>query len=481
MGKYASIHGSSTIRQAIRMFVLSLLVPAIVIGCRGPWFQKTDGLDALVVTEKGESRTPRPFASSRLRPASDGASRNTAPNPNAQSQTISDEDDEESVGDDLPAGTQDLLRRQIEAVKKIQQEGDGDLLAKKEPSANFKMSDDEESSSFENEPVAPEPLKTKINQPSESFSDKSEEQPSKPYEKLRERARDRSETKEGNSVFQKLKTPEAKQPLTQLEVLKYPVVNAEAVEDADAAVENKIKIETAKNDWRSLGGEMLASMQAYSDSEATLSPHQKLAIEFKKRLLSVILDDLEGAMTPIDNLQVHEQEFVQHECQAMFAITDPQGNPVLNRRWTLALQSHRKAQMSLAVGSNLEIQNATFCTEVDSFGILSKFPQYHFRQNQELLLYCELDNFVSTPVKDGYETQLQGSYEILDSNGRRVADQLLPPDEHICRNQRRDYFIAYRIYTPQDIKPGRYTLKLTIEDMKGHKFGQTNVDFQIVQ
>ena len=154
---------------------------------------------------------------------------------------------------------------------------------------------------------------------------------------------------------------------------------------------------------------------------------------------------------------------------------------MLNRRWTLALQSHRKAQMNLAAVSNLEIQNATFCTEVDSFGIISKFPQYHFRKDQELLLYCELDNFVSTPVKDGFETQLQGSYEIVDSNGRRVADQLLPMDEHVCRNQRRDYFIAYRMYMPQDVKPGRYTLKLTIEDMKGRKFGQTNVDFQIIQ
>jgi hypothetical protein len=242
-----------------------------------------------------------------------------------------------------------------------------------------------------------------------------------------------------------------------------------------------IKIETANTDWRVLASETLAALQAESDSTTALSPDQKLAIEAKKRMLSLVLDDLDSAMTPIDSLQPHEQEFFQHEFQALHAATDPKGNPVLNRRWTLALQSHRKAQMSLAAVSNLEIQNATFCTEVDSFGILSKFPQYHFRKDQELLLYCELDNFVSTPVKDGFETQLQGSYEIVDSNGRRVADQLLPMDEHVCRNQRRDYFIAYRMYMPQDVKPGRYTLKLTIEDMKGHKFGQTNVDFQIVQ
>ncbi len=97
-----------------------------------------------------------------------------------------------------------------------------------------------------------------------------------------------------------------------------------------------------------------------------------------------------------------------------------------------------------------------------------------------MLLYCELDNFQAEQVKDGFETQLQGSYEIVDAGGRRVAELLLPVDSDVCRHQRRDYFIAYRIYMPQQIATGRYQLRLTIEDMKGRKFGQTNLDFQIV-
>jgi hypothetical protein len=471
MGKYASIQNSSTTRQAFRVCVLLLMVPAVTIGCRGPWFQKTDSLDALVVKEKGEPRTPRPFASSRLRPSSVASLGNSAPNPISQSQAISDEPDTESIGDELPSESQDLLRRQMEAIKQMQQEGAGDLLAQKEPSPNFKLSDDEESHSFgnvssEKEPEDSKPVKTKPRPSAKSMGGKTKDHQKSPVKDL--------------TSLRGILKPKDEQSSFGPEVKKNPVVNAEALEDVDASSEGKIRIETAKNDWRVLASETLAALQAESDGEVALSPDQKLAIEAKKRMLSLILDDVEGAMTPIENLQAHEQEFFQHEFQALHAATDPKGNPVLNRRWTLALQSHRKAQQSLAAVSNLEIHNATFCTEVDSFGILTKFPQYHFRQNQELLLYCELDNFVSTPVKDGYETQLQGSYEILDSNGRRVADQLLPPDEHICRNQRRDYFIAYRIYTPQDIKPGRYTLKLTIEDMKGHKFGQHNVEFQII-
>lgn len=204
-------------------------------------------------------------------------------------------------------------------------------------------------------------------------------------------------------------------------------------------------------------------------------------------MLNLVVGDLDAALAPIEVLPTngkdysHEQEYFRNQLQALNDAIDPQGNPVLGRRWTLAMQSRRKAQMHLAAVSNLEVQNVAFCTEVDSYGIITKFPQYHFRLDQELLLYCELDNFVAEPVKDGFQTQLQGHYEIVDTNGRRVADQLLPMDEHVCRNQRRDYFIAYRVFMPKDIQPGSYHLKLTIEDMKGRKFGQSMADFQVVK
>lgn len=487
MGKHTSVPTSSTIQLVIRLCFLMLLVPAIAVGCRGPWFQKTDNFDALVVTEKGEPRTPRAFASSRLRPSAVENSRTEAPSPDGPSRSISD-DTQDFAADDLPPESREVFRRQMEGLKNRQTEASEDLLAKKDAPAKFKMSDDEESSSFENEstpPVQKQVSKANPKQPSASTDNKfSEQTPNLPIaDTSSPHPLSRAGERMAKSTPGVLPQMNPQPVVTRTEPLKTQVVEAGAsapVKNEDVAPEAKIKIETNKSDWRALASETLAALQAESDSAVALSPDQKLAIEAKKRMLSLILDDLEGAMTPIESLQAHEQEFFQHEFQSLHAATDPKGNPVLNRRWTLALQSHRKAQMSLAAVSNLEIQNATFCTEVDSFGILSKFPQYHFRKDQELLLYCELDNFVSTQVKDGYETQLQGSYEIVDSNGRRMADQLLPPDEHICRNQRRDYFIAYRMFMPKDIKPGRYTLKLTIEDMKGHKFGQTNLDFQVI-
>jgi hypothetical protein len=78
-----------------------------------------------------------------------------------------------------------------------------------------------------------------------------------------------------------------------------------------------------------------------------------------------------------------------------------------------------------------------------------------------------------------YVTELHGRYEILDANQRTVVSRTLPVGGDTCRNQRRDYYISYVLYMPENIEPGAYTLELTIEDKKGGKFGNAVVDFRI--
>lgn len=261
-------------------------------------------------------------------------------------------------------------------------------------------------------------------------------------------------------------------------------VRGKAPVDAASVVSPDASATSSSNapqlDWRGHAREAARLLAEEAKAESAQSPAQKLSLNHNRRLMHLSLGELDKALEPIEGLQPHEQDFFRDQYTALHNATDPSGNPVLSRRWTLALENDRKALAHLSAVSNLEVRNASFCTEVESYGVVSKFAGAHFRPNQELLLYCELDNFAAEPVKDGFETQLQGSYEIVDGSGRRVADQLLPVDSHVCRNQRRDYFIAYRIYMPQQISPGRYQLKLTIEDMKGRKFGQTTLDFQIV-
>ena len=206
----------------------------------------------------------------------------------------------------------------------------------------------------------------------------------------------------------------------------------------------------------------------------------RLSQEVTLRMLYVSQRRLEDATRKIDSLSNEENEYFQYQMQALYEASNPNAMPVRSRHWSLVMDSQRKATNQLAAVSNLEVKSVAFCTEVERYGLFTKFPRYQFQADQELLLYCEIENVAASKVsKEGYESQLQGSYEIIDSQGRKVADQLLPMEPEICQNHRRDYFIVYKIYMPQQIAPGNYQLRLTVEDMKAHKFGQSHLDFQV--
>ncbi len=255
------------------------------------------------------------------------------------------------------------------------------------------------------------------------------------------------------------------------------VANSTSSAQPNASATNK-PTQEENIDWRE---QIQAALRAIEKQPVDGSATAQLNHHVTKRFLHVLLGNLNQALEPIPGLKEYEQEYYRYRFQAIYDSMDPRGNPVLSRRWPLVLESDRAAMAHLSQGSDLEVKNAAFCTNVEAFGVITKFPTYQFKPNQEVLLYCEVDNFVSRPIKDGYETKLCGTYEIFDANQTRLAQHMLEETIDVCNRPRRDYFFAYHVYMPQNIAPGRYKLVLTIEDLKGNKFGQTSLDLQIVQ
>lgn len=512
-------------------FVLarSLLFGVILhaTGCRTPWrelsappvengirvkellSQSSESADETLEDTKGRARELA--KNSRFDQAKD-----YEPDRNSKAKKIDAESDSEPawITEGLqaaPPQQRDLLHQQVRASLQTresrnrpaqpaasQRVSDHDATASRESEqfesgSSFKLSDNAESTPRTREVVEKHDTSATISKPPVEQDSKkiSESTPLKAKSSSRKSgattAVKRSAAKESSDLPQSLddipgggvRTASAES--TDIEPGATHIPSASEVENSTAIAATSIGTgPQTELDWRGHLREALKGLERENES-ATLSPEQKLHHETVKRMLGLSLGDIESAMEPIDCVQPNMQDFFRYQFQALHDAIDSSGNPVLSRRWTLALQNARKALVHLSAASNLEVQNTAFCSEVESFGVTTKFPQYQFRPEQELLLYCELDNFVAAPVKDGYETQLQGSYEIVDSTGRRVADKLLQLDEHVCRNPRRDYFIAYRIFMPREIAPGRFQLKLTIEDMKGKKFGQSTIDFQISQ
>lgn len=210
------------------------------------------------------------------------------------------------------------------------------------------------------------------------------------------------------------------------------------------------------------------------DAEETARLHATL------RLLYVVGNRREQAVSPIEGLSEDEREFWKQQYYGLLVSLDPSGmHAAASRRAALALRYYDTAQSHLSNLSTLDVRGLAFCSRVESFGRYDEFRTYDFRAGQEVLLYVEVDHFAAEKKGDQFETELQGEYEILDAQGVRIANVVLPRDRQLCNNRRRDYFIAYKFFLPKEISPGSYTLRLTMEDIKGKKSNQSSIDFKI--
>jgi hypothetical protein len=220
-------------------------------------------------------------------------------------------------------------------------------------------------------------------------------------------------------------------------------------------------------------------------SAATPDP-QLGRIEQELRLLYAGAERVDDAARAIDSLSEAEREAYKN---LMFGLStwltteEARRAPLRNAR---VMRSLREAAGELAAASKLDLRTLAFCERVQSFGWYTEFARNEFEPKQQVILYVEVDNFAAIEKgPNSFETQLQGHYQIFDSRGNIVAERKLPLDQEVCRNYRRDYFLAYPIYMPESIAPGRYRLELTIEDLKataqyqGRKFGEGMIEFSI--
>jgi hypothetical protein len=203
------------------------------------------------------------------------------------------------------------------------------------------------------------------------------------------------------------------------------------------------------------------------------------------RLAYLIANDIDEASRGIETLPDAEREAYK---QFMFGLSQFLSEEDYRR------PSHRNARVAKALrdaireltpASRLELKNLTFCERVEQFGWFTEFRRAEFAPKQQVILYVEVENATAEEKsKHNFETELAGSYQIFDEAGRLAHERTLPLDKETCRNYRRDYFLAYRIYLPDDIAPGHYRLELTIEDMKAkrsgnRKLGEAMIEFRV--
>jgi hypothetical protein len=193
-----------------------------------------------------------------------------------------------------------------------------------------------------------------------------------------------------------------------------------------------------------------------------------IRLEKELRLVQLAGEQPEEAVRQIEKLDATEKDAFAHLLMglATWMSADEARRPTL--RNAKIVREIRDAAAELAAASKLDVRNLAFCEKVESYGWYTEFTKSQFKPKQEVLLYAEVENFTAVKIsEESYETELQGSYQIFDSHGKLVDERELPLDLEQCRNYRRDYFLAYRIYLPDGLSSGSYRLELTVEDKKG--------------
>ncbi len=207
---------------------------------------------------------------------------------------------------------------------------------------------------------------------------------------------------------------------------------------------------------------------------------QRAARLIKQRHLLVLAGDPDGAVEKVSHLSNHEQEYLRHQLLGLWTMVDPEGHPVPSRRFTTALPQLREAtKFAAAATDSLDVRSLAFCTAIESYGQIKTFPGNRFEPGQQVILYCEVENFTVAKTAEGFETNLQGSYDIFNDKNEKVVSQLLPADVQTSANYLRDYFIAYQMHLPAQLEPGTYRLQLTMEDVGGKKYGQASIPLEI--
>jgi len=235
--------------------------------------------------------------------------------------------------------------------------------------------------------------------------------------------------------------------------------------------------ETDSGSWQQMIDDTIGKLeQVATDHRA--SEEERIIAQLRLRMLYLVANRKSDAMERVEGLTPEEQEVWSNTLFGLADYMKVEEIPV-DRRHTLALGSFRRAMAHLEAASPLELRNLEFIQSVDSFGQFKPFPSRDFQPKQEVLLYVEVENFTSRDNGGKFETALQSNYEIYDQSGRRVDARQFPEVKDSCRVRRRDFYVPYRLYMPENIPSGTYRLELTVRDSAADKFGQASIEFRI--
>jgi len=259
-----------------------------------------------------------------------------------------------------------------------------------------------------------------------------------------------------------------------------PTRNSGAPSSANSPVQTALQT-TTDAEWR---GELARSIAQLEQEIAAQKPGPLSDDDLRKhvalRLMYLLADHQERALTAIPGLEPAEQEFWQQVVWALANSLDVHHIPRAEDRATQTVAQLNTAVRRLQEKADLQIRNVVFSKQNFGYGNYDRFVRDEVRPGQEVLLYAEIENFKSDPTADGqYRTLLRSTIEILSPSGEVRKKIDFPATEDLCRNYRRDYFHNYQFTVPDRLPLGPHVLKLAVFDELSGKMSTHTLNFLV--
>ncbi len=129
---------------------------------------------------------------------------------------------------------------------------------------------------------------------------------------------------------------------------------------------------------------------------------------------------------------------------------------------------------------SLSIADLRLCRQVTGFGQYEPAMPSDIRTGRELMLYWEVEGFQTVQENDLYRTLLASELEILPEQGESpLWSRAFNDPEDLCRRPRRDYFVNYRLTIPNSLSPGKYRLRLRLQDRQSSQTAERELSFEL--
>ncbi len=218
------------------------------------------------------------------------------------------------------------------------------------------------------------------------------------------------------------------------------------------------------------------------EEHAAKSPND-IETQYRLRMMYLIDGRDDKALAPIEGINADVQEIIQAQIKALIAARSSAGRD--SAEWAnRQLTSIEELRRRVRARADLNIPTVALCTAIDGFGLYNPInpPEFAAGRDNRVIVYIEVDNFLSRKTDSGrYRTLLSVRQSLLTAAGEEIWGSQDENIEDLSRQQRHDFYLSIGPITiPKSLSPGRYTLKVEVEDVLASKINSGRAEFKIV-